>query len=175
MSFRSYNKTAPVWGDLGVQKNVSDFHIHNLDFMYEVIGSPEEVYSNSIDIGEQSIVRSVFKYKDKVALAESHTNLPEGSPFLVGFELVCENGTIKLEAAYAEETKERLVLYRNDGSETLLNPEVKDDYEEVIKHVRHCLDNGVKSDLLDVTQAMASLKMKDRILESLALGECVKA
>ncbi|GGG59323.1 Gfo/Idh/MocA family protein [Paenibacillus radicis (ex Gao et al. 2016)] len=110
-SFRSYNKTAPNWGNLGLQKNVSDFHIHNFDFLLEILGMPKHLLSNGIDFGDQSIAITTLNYDNKFAIVESCTNLPANSPFYVGFEVVCEKGSIKFDAEYGMNTREEFVIY----------------------------------------------------------------
>lgn len=75
-SFSSYNRAAPNWGNLGLHKNVSDFHIHNFDFLTEVLGMPQTIASNGIDFEDQSIVITTLNYPNKFAVVESYTNLP---------------------------------------------------------------------------------------------------
>ncbi len=166
-SFRSYNKTAPNWGNLGLQKNVSDFHIHNFDFLIEILGMPESVYSNGIDLGDQSIAITTLNYNNKFAVVESYTNLPKNSPFYIGFEIICEQGSIKFDAEYGMNTREEFVIYYSDGSKEVLNPQMKDDYEQVIHHISDCMKNKKKSEFLDITSAIQAIKIKDAVLKSL--------
>ncbi len=166
-SFHSYNKTAPNWGNLGLQKNVSDFHIHNFDFLMEILGMPEAAVSNGIDFGDQSIVITTLNYKNKFGVIESYTNLPKNSPFYVGFEVNCERGSIKFDAEYGINTREEFVIYSCDGTKEVLNPQMKDDYEQVILHMKDCLENNKKSEFLDIESAMQGIKIKDAVLKSL--------
>ncbi|MEC0090207.1 Gfo/Idh/MocA family protein [Paenibacillus macquariensis] len=174
VSFSSYNKTAPNWGDLSLSKNVSDFHTHNFDFLLEIMGLPQEVFSNGIDLGNKSIVVTTLNYENKIAKIESYTNLPKSSPFLIGFEIICERGTIKFDAQYGEHTKEEFVIYYNDGSKEVLNPQMKDDYEEVIKHIMHCIENNEKSSYLDISSAIEAIKIKNAVLRSLEAKQFVR-
>jgi UDP-N-acetylglucosamine 3-dehydrogenase len=166
-SFHSYNKTAPIWGNLGLQKNVSDFHIHNFDFLIEILGMPENVVSNGIDLGDQSIAITTLNYANKFAVVESYTNLPKNSPICVGFEVICEKGSIKFDAEYGINTREEFVIYYSDGSKEVLNPQMKDDYEQVILHIKDCLEHNKKSEFLDITSAIQVIKIKDAVLRSL--------
>lgn len=179
ISFSSYNKTAPNWGDLCISKNISDFHIHNFDFLTEILGLPYEVFSNGIDLGKESIIVTTLNYKNKMAIVQSYTNLPLNSPFYIGFEIICEKGTIRFAGEYGDTSKEEFVIYYNDGSNELLNLEVKDDYEEVIKHILYCMENNERSKFLNITSAIESMKIKSAILRALVskkfeciVGEC---
>ncbi|XOK61710.1 Gfo/Idh/MocA family protein [Paenibacillus elgii] len=167
ISCRSYNKTAPVWGNLGLQKNVSDFHIHNFDFLIEILGMPEHVVSNGIDLGDQSIAITTLNYENKFAVVESYTNLPKNSPFCVGFEVICEKGSIKFDAEYGTNTREEFAIYYRDGSKEVLTPQMKDDYEQVLHHIKDCLDHNKKSKFLDITSAIQAIKIRDAVFKSL--------
>lgn len=166
-SFHSYNKTAPIWGNLGLQKNVSDFHIHNFDFLIEILGMPELVLSNGIDLGDKSVAITTLNYENKFAVIESYTNLPNHSPFCVGFEIICEKGSIHFEAEYGINTTEEFVIYHNDGSKEVLNPQMMDDYEQVIHHIKDCLEHDKKSEFLDITSAIQVMKIQDAVFKSL--------
>lgn len=49
LSVRSYNRTSPRWGDLGIQKNVETFHNHNMDFVIGLAGMPNCVTASGIN------------------------------------------------------------------------------------------------------------------------------
>ncbi|WP_058302985.1 Gfo/Idh/MocA family protein [Gorillibacterium timonense] len=166
-SFHSYNKTAPNWGNLGLPKNVTDFHTHNFDFLMEILGMPEQVASNGIDFGDESIVITTLNYPNQFAVVESYSNLPKGSPFYVGFEVNCERGSIKFDAEYGMDSKEEFVLYHSDGTKEVLTPQMQDDYEQVILHLKDCLEQGKKSEHLDMEAAMDVMKIRDAVLKSL--------
>lgn len=172
-SFLSYNKTAPNWGNLGLHKNVSDFHIHNFDFLTEILGMPQTAISNGIDFGDQSMVITTLNYPNQFAVVESCTNLPKSSPFCVGFEVICEKGSIKFNAEYGINTREEFVIYHNDGNKAVLTPQMKDDYEQVILHIKNCLENNKKSEFLDLASAIQVIKIKDAVLKSLETNKSI--
>ena len=101
------------------------------------------------------------------AVLESNSNLPDCCPFEIGFELLCSDGIIRFDAAYGEETKEEFSVVKNGKPREVFRVEEKDDYEEVVKHIRACVQNNVKSDLIDIEDAIRSVKLKEMILRSL--------
>ena len=166
-SIRSYNNTSPRWGDLGLQKNIRNFHIHNMDFVSEIIGVPENVKSNGIDFGEKSIVNSTFKVGNTFAVLESNSNMPDCFPFSIGFELVFTDGIIWYDAKYGDYENEQFIVFKNDNQAEIVQLEARDEYEEVFKEVLYCVNNNVKSKMLDINAAIKSVKIKNMILSSI--------
>lgn len=164
---RAYNKTSPRWGNLDLTKNAETFHIHNIDFVQEIMGTPEHVSANGISFQDKSILTSTFNYKDSYAVLESNSSMPDSCPFSIGFELVFSHGIIKYNAVYGEYTKTEFEVIRDGKPREVLTLEEKDDYEETTKHVISCLNNNVKSELIDINCAIESINTKDKILHSL--------
>ncbi|PZE22261.1 hypothetical protein CBW46_000205 [Paenibacillus xerothermodurans] len=54
------------------------------------------------------------------------------------------------------------------GAKRIVEPEMKDDYEEVLKHVRDCIEKNEKSRYLDICQAIDAMRIKQAVLHSLA-------
>jgi len=167
IGIRSYNRTSARWGNLGLQRNVENFHNHMMDYAIGLAGMPDSVIASGIDYGEKSIVTSVLKYDGMYAVLESSSALPECCPFEIGFELLCTDGIIRFDAAYGDYTKEEFSIIRNGKPREVLQIDEKDDYEEVIKHIRYCLQNGVKSEFIDIEAAVNTVKLKEMILRSL--------
>lgn len=167
ISVHSYNKTSPRWGDLGIRKNVETFHIHNMDFVQELMGMPKSVTASGIDLDNKSIITSILNYEDKYAVLESDSSLPECCPFGIGFELVFTNGMIQYNAAYGEYTNEEFSILSNNKPREVVKLDMKDEYEEVFRHVLLCLQNKAKSEFIDINAAINTVKLKEMILKSL--------
>lgn len=166
-SLRSYNKTSPRWGDLSIRKNIETFHIHNIDFMCEIMGMPENATATAMNFGGKSIVTSVFYYGNRYATLESNSNMPCCRPFDIGFEIVFENGVICYDAVYGEFTREDFFVFKDSMPREVISLNMKDEYEEVFKHLLFCLANNIQSDLIDISHAINSIKIKEMIIDSL--------
>jgi len=166
-SIRSYNNTSPRWGDLGLQNNIKSFHIHNMDFVSEIIGVPENVKSNGIDFGGKSIVNSTFKVGNTFAILESNSNMPDCYPFSIGFELVFKDGVIWYDAKYGDYANEQFIVFKNNKQAEIVKLEAKDEYEEVFKEVLYCLNKNIKSKMLDINAEIKTVKIKNMILSSI--------
>ncbi|MDR0897556.1 MAG: Gfo/Idh/MocA family oxidoreductase [Oscillospiraceae bacterium] len=167
-----YNRTAAVWGNLNVEKNISDFHIHNLDFVLEVLGLPGKVSTHAMGFGDASFVATVLQYDHQMAAIESSSHLPKGSPFCIGFEIICENGAIVYSGEYGSESSERFTL-SIDGEKSEIQLAQTDDYELVLRHVQDCLNHNKKSALLDVSRAVDALRIREAIQQSCLTGQTV--
>lgn len=176
INFKSYNKTSAVWGDLGLQKNITDFHTHNVDFILETIGVPTKLITQGVDLDKKSIVESIFKFEEKckIAVVESFSNLPKNSPFIVGFELMYEKGLLRFYASYGEKTIEEFEIYYENGEKEEIDILFLDDYEEVIRHILSCKKNNKKSEYLDIRSAYKTIKIVEKMKDSISSDKMKK-
>ncbi|MCL2602853.1 MAG: Gfo/Idh/MocA family oxidoreductase [Defluviitaleaceae bacterium] len=167
ISIRSYNKTSSRWGDLGLYKNITNFHNHMMDYVIRLAGMPKAVTAAGIDNGTQSIVTSALIYDKMYAVMESSSAMPECCPFEIGFELVCTEGVIRCDAVYGDYTNEAFSVTKNGKPRETRDVTEVDDYVEVVKHIKHCLQNNKKSDRIDIANAIDSVKLKEMIIRSM--------
>jgi predicted dehydrogenase len=170
LGIRTYNKTSPRWGDMGLKNNVVNFHNHMMDFAIGFTGLPRSVAASGMDYGgKSSVVTSSYVHKDVYAVLESNSALPHCRPFEIGFELLCDDGIIKFDALYGDYTKEELSVVGNSKPFEIFRCEDKNDYAEAIKHIRHCMINNIKSEVIDIEHAILSVKYKEMVLNFLKL------
>ncbi len=62
--------------------------------------------------------------------------------------------------------KRRICNLLYDDSKEVLNPQMKDDYEQVIHHIKDCMEHNKKSEYLDVTSAIQVIKIRDAVFKS---------
>lgn len=168
LSVRAYNKTSPRWGDLGLKKNIENFHNHNMDFVLALAGLPLSVIASGIDFGGKSIVTSALAYDGLYAVLESNSSLPDCCPFAIGFELLFSNGVVCYDAVFGDYPKEEFSITRKDRPREVVQLDSRDDCEETFRHVLLCLQNNTKSGLIDIEAAVKEVKLKEMILRSLA-------
>lgn len=153
----AYQKTPPHWGNMDLDKIVQDFMLHNFDFITEIKGMPREVTANGFETNN-SHVFSTLKYEDGLASVESSTMLPGKFPFNMGFNIICESGTITFDGKYGENIDQKFVIYRNDKMEEINLPS-SDDYEETIKHVINHIEDNKAGSIISIDEAIKSLKI----------------
>ncbi|MCL2500434.1 MAG: Gfo/Idh/MocA family oxidoreductase [Defluviitaleaceae bacterium] len=167
ISIRSYNKTSARWGDLGLYKNITNFHNHMMDYVIRLAGMPKAVTAAGIDYGAKSVVTSILTYDQLYAVMESSSAMPECNPFEIGFELVCTEGVIRCDAVYGDYTNEVFSVTCNGKPREAWDVTEVDDYVEVVKHIKHCLQNNKKSDRIDIVNAIDSVRLKEMIVKSM--------
>jgi len=108
-------------------------------------------------------VETVLKNKNQMAVIQSCSNMPKNHPFCIGFEIVGENATISFNAKYGNETQEDFNIYFANGENKKLNIPGSNDYEEVLLHIKHCLKNNIKSELIDISNTIETQSIIERI------------
>lgn len=174
LAVKSINKTSPKWGNLGLEKNISNFHIHNMDFIAEMLGVPSRLTASGRGSDNMSTVVSILGYKECIAVVESSSNLPETFPFCVGFEIICDRGALAFHGEYGNEAKEEFCQYPERGDVWKIPLKDINEYEEVLKHVRDCIEQNIDSKQIGIDSAMKSLGISNAVLESIQLGSSVQ-
>lgn len=165
LTITAYQKTPSHWGDMGPNKIVQDFMLHNLDFITEIKGMPENISANGYS-NNNSHIFSTLEYGDGLASVESSTMLPGKYPFNIGFTIICETGTIYFDGKYGEKIEQEMKLYKDDEINEISLPN-NDEYEEVIKHVINHIESNQHSSVISINEAIKSLKIVLGIKDSL--------
>lgn len=166
----AYNKTAPIWGDLGLNGIIHKFMLHNFDFLTELMGAPETVFAVGAGRGPESHVAAMLTHSDGFATVESSSMMPPRFPLNLGFSVAGENGTMIYDGRFGEETCERAVLYMGEGRPQELSFGGVDEYEEAIRHVADCIRSNRPSPVISIDHALASLRIADAVSRSLKTG-----
>lgn len=160
----AYNKTSKVWGDLSVEKSIFTFFINNIDMVAELLGKPEKTNAFALPLGQKSVVEANYGYNGAMATLISDSSLPDKSPFLIGFDAVGENGSIRFAASFGENAEQKLIYNDEKGNHEIEIPGT-DDYEEVVNHVLKCLINKEKSRSIDIEDAIEVLEIAEKTKE----------
>lgn len=163
----TYNRTPPIWGDLGLENIVLNFMLHNYDFLTEIMGMPEAVMTKGIGQDKKAHIISTLNYRNGFASVESSSLMPKEFPFSIGFSVICESGAITYEGQFGENTVEKTVVYHENGEVEEVSFSPTDEYEEAIKHVISCIKNNSLSSCISIDEAIKSLKIAIAAHESL--------
>jgi len=156
--FSCWNKTAPVWGDLSVDKSLFNFFVHNMDFLIEVMGYPEDVTACALDQVEKSAIYGGYQYGDRIASVTCLSNLPENALLQTGYELVFEDRILSFSGSYGEKIEESVQVMEGPETRLVSLPGV-DPYEGTFRHVIDCMIRNEKSNLIDIEMAMLSIRL----------------
>lgn len=167
MVVSAYNKTPPVWGDLGLDAIVLKFMLHNFDFLSEIMGVPETVSTTGVGRINESHVAASLKYADGLAVVESSSTMPGRFPFSLGFSVLGESGAVTYDGRFGKDTTERAVLCLKDGEPEELTLSGVNEYEEAIRHVIDCVRHDSPSPVISIDHAIASLRLAEAVNKSL--------
>lgn len=174
LTVKSMNQTPPRWGNLDLKNNIFSFHIHNMDFIAEMLGVPCRVTSSGHGSDHMSTVVSALAYKECIAVAESSSNLPRTFPFGVGFEIICNRGALMFHGEYGNEVKEEFCQYPEHGDIQKISLKEVNEYEEVLKHVKNCMEQNIDSKQIGIDSAVNSLRISNAVLESIQLERSIQ-
>jgi predicted dehydrogenase len=160
----AYNKTSQVWGDLSLNKSIFTFFINNIDMVSDLLGAPRSINAFGVELPHKSIIEANYGYDGAMATLISDSSLPLNSPFLIGFDIIGDQGSIRFNGSFGENVEQKLVYSNGQGNSEIEIPET-DDYEEVIDHVISCIENNEKSSNIDVLNAIEVLEIAEKTKE----------
>ena len=97
-----------------------DLHIHDMDYVLSVFGTPNKIASVKNTIGEtNSYINSLLSYDDFAVSVEGTWGLPETHPFEATFRVVFEKGTVENSGGkfmlYTENSAEEIKIDKTEG------------------------------------------------------------
>ncbi len=141
---------------------------HEFDFVTWLLGCPNKVTTSGVEGREgESHVIALLNYDDVIVEVQSSSMMPDHHPFTVAYEAMFENGTVEfMENGYADREEKSLLVYTNQGRQEV-EPEVKNCYEEAIKHVLECCEKNIPT-RLGIDEAVTSLEITLKVKEMLS-------
>jgi predicted dehydrogenase len=141
--------------------------IHNLDFCFELLGSPLEVSAKGFE-KQNSHVYATFAYKDAVAMIEATTLLPLSAPFQIGFNLIFEKGSIHFSGEYGQTAVEKMTLFTSEKIVEVGIPG-KNEYEVLMKEMINSLENDIYIPSLSLESAGKAIMIADKVMASIPM------
>lgn len=142
----------PPWGDWFRDPEKSggallDMQVHDTDFVYWLLGPPQEVYAAGLQssAGSWDQVTSVLRYPNSIATLESTYVMPVAWPFTCGIRVTGSRGCLEFSFRVGGNVEQReqadssLLLYTDDG--TITEPAItKDDmYVAQLRYFVECV------------------------------------
>lgn len=159
-------KTAPRWGDLGIDKISTDLMIHDLDFITWLLDAPKEVTAKVIKGPKgQCTVSSLHGHENACSQIIASSMMPNSYPFAVSYEATFERAVVRYFKDYHnDKTVSELMLFADNRD----NIEIREEncYENVIRHAVNCVQYGIEP-INTVSDALKSLNIALEIKKQL--------
>jgi len=177
----------PAWGDWFKDPSLSggallDLHVHDLDFVYSLLGMPETVYAVGLqsETGAWDYVQTSLSYRDASAVIEGTFLMPDSFPFQMLFRLHGSEATAEYRFRVVGQVEERaqaeteLKLYRSGEPASDIPSSRKDAYLAEVEYFVECLASDRKPEIATLYEARDVLSIAMAARRSLETGEPVR-
>ncbi|WP_100011581.1 Gfo/Idh/MocA family protein [Lentibacillus sediminis] len=158
-----------------------DLHIHDIDFVYYLLGEVESVYAvgsrNEHGAWSHIMTTLVFKNKTKTFVEASH-QMPDGYPFTMNMRVQSKEETLEYFQAAGEnieaanEESGQLILYKA-YEKILIDTETADPFYKELSYFVNCIENNTENELVPLDDVRYVLKLLHAIKTSLENGKLV--
>jgi predicted dehydrogenase len=156
--------------------------VHDADFVYWLLGSPQEVYAAGLQsqTGSWDQVTTLMQYPSAVASLECTYLMPEAWPFTCGIRVTGSRGCLEFtfrvggNVEHRDQASTSFVLYGNDGSVT--EPVVaKDDlYVAQVRYFVECVAHQQSPTLCPPEETFEVMKVMRACQQSLCTHRPVR-
>ena len=151
---------------------IVDLHIHDVDFIYSVFGTPSTVYANGYagPTGELDHVAAQYRYDSGPAAgalvaAEGGWTQTDGFGFRMQYIVNFEKATADFDIG----RKPTLQLFK-DGKSEPVETSGRDGYAGELTYFLECVRNGKKPTIVTAEDAVAGLKVVEAEKKSIETG-----
>ncbi len=155
-------RTAPVWGNGWDENFILDLMLHDIDYVYWLLGEPLAVTGRALGDRERGWehVFVALEYADTSALIEGCGIMPPSFPFSTSLRVVCEDGAIDLSWYWGGDAPvSEVKVYPKKRAPTVLTVPGYDPYEAECRYFVDCVQGKADSTLLSIDTACGSLRV----------------
>jgi len=170
----NFRRISPIptwgWNDWLLKNELSggaaqDLHIHDIDYVLSLFGTPDSIKSVKNIIGEKSsYINSLLSYKDFVVGVEGTWGLPGTHPFEATFRVVFEKGVVENAGGkfmlYTDDAAEEIKIEKTEGlGEGFEGGNISDlgGYYNELVYFTDCAKQGAKVEKATLKDGVASL------------------
>jgi predicted dehydrogenase len=155
-----------------------DLHIHDIDFLFYLLGEVETVYSvgakNQYGAWDHIMTTVTFKSKCK-AYIEASQSMPMGYPFTMSFRAVASDSALEFNLVAGEnidnldESSHQFFYYHNQ-KKNLIEVKEGDAFHNQLSYFVHCVENNQQNTVIPLRDVLYTLKLLKAIETSLENG-----
>jgi len=154
--------TLPGWNSWMTKPDVGggavlDLQIHDIDFIVQLVGMPESIYSTGRFFnGTVNAVQNKFFYSSGISVvSEASFMMPESYPFRMYFRVEFENAVMEMD--FWQPKNQRLKVFPAAGEMFIPELSGKDAYSDEIAYFSYCVNDGKAFDRVPLDESINSL------------------
>jgi UDP-N-acetylglucosamine 3-dehydrogenase len=163
-------RTASVWGSGWNENFILDLMIHDIDYVYWLLGKPLAVTGRALGKAENGWgqVWIALEYEAASAVIEGSGIMPLSFPFSTSLRVVGEEGAIDLNWYWGGNFPiSEVKYYPQKGEPEILSIQGYDPYEAECRYFVDCVQGKADPSLLGISAACGSLNIAQAARESL--------
>jgi predicted dehydrogenase len=159
-----------------------DLHLHDIDFVYYLLGKVDTVYSvgakNGYGAWDHVMTTLVFKGKGKAFIEASH-RMPMGFPFTMSLRAQSHSGTLDFQIEAGEnienikESNNRMDYYFNH-QKVPIEVELGDAFQNELSYFINCIEKNEENRIIPLDDVIYTLKLLKVIESSLETGKVIQ-
>jgi predicted dehydrogenase len=153
-------RTPPIWGTGWNENFIIDLMLHDVDYLYWILGKPLAVTGRALGNPEKGWgqVFITLEYEDASAVIEGSGIMPPSFPFSTSLRVVCEEGAIDLNWYWGGNFPiSEVKMYPHNGDPAILSIPDYDPYEAECRYFVDCIHGDSDPKLLCIDTARESL------------------
>jgi len=145
---------------------------HEFDYLIWLLGKPlslmsEFSYVDTLKTNSDAIADIIMKFQNNI-LTNIHMNYVRGE-YRRSVEIICEKGIIKW--SLKDDEIKLFHQSQNSWEKMTVGETINDMYIEEIKHVIYCIENNIKSEIIDLENGINTLNVALAAKESSSSGK----
>jgi predicted dehydrogenase len=159
-----------------------DLHIHDIDFVYYVLGEVDTVYAvgnkNMYGAWDHVMTTLTFKNNSK-AIVEASQRMPMGYPFTFAFRAQTDKSALELTVAAGEnieniENSHSQFNYYANQKKTPIDMEKGNAFQNELSYFVNCIVNNTDNTVIPLEDVVYTLKLLKAIENSLETGRKIR-
>lgn len=155
-------RTPPIWGNGWDENFILNLMLHDIDYVYWLLGKPQAVTSRALGNLEQGWehVFIALEYEGTSVIIEGCGIMPSSFPFSTSLRVVCAEGAVDLNWHWGGEFPiSEVKLYPEKGEPEILSTLGYDPYEAECRYFVDCIQGKADPQLLSIDTACGSLNI----------------
>lgn len=175
----------PTWSDWFQSREKSggalfDLHIHDIDFVYHLLGEVESVYAvgGQNQYGAWDHVMTMLTFENHArAFVEASHRMPRAFSFTMGYRAQSKEQVLDFQLMAGENIErmsDKRFMFYDDGKTTIPHLKETDAFINELTYFIDCLENDADNKLIPLEDVLYVIKLMGAIETSLETGTTIR-